>query len=238
MSDCHLRFRKLNVVGMKLKIKSESEKHHFEWHYSTPKASWTGGRWESIVKLVKHTLFKVTHNALLTYTELLTVCKEAEATANDRPLTAAYTSADELEVITPAKLLIGKPLRPWPDFFSGNDLPLTTELRERWKQRNAVTGQWWRVFRKNYLTELQQRNKWFDKKPNLQVGDIVAVEIDNIKRTHWPLARVEELMPDREGNVRSVKIAVNLPPNKRGKDPTVVTRSIRQLYPLPLTRKE
>ncbi|GFQ85380.1 integrase catalytic domain-containing protein [Trichonephila clavata] len=60
-------------------------------------------------------------------------------------------------------------------------------------------------FRKEYLGLLaQKRSKPISHK--MKVGEIVLVENPNKKRLYWPLAKVLELLPGRDGNIRTLKL--------------------------------
>ena len=63
--------------------------------------------------------------------------------------------------------------------------------------------------------QLQNRHKWFTKKPNLKENDLVLVEKDMIKRSDWPLARVDKLIEGRDGVVRSARIVTQDLANKK-----------------------
>ena len=53
------------------------------------------------------------------------------------------------------------------------------------------------------------RKKWNKFQRNMKQNDLVLVREDNIGQSHWPLARVIETYPEKDGIVRSAKI--NLP---------------------------
>jgi hypothetical protein len=52
------------------------------------------------------------------------------------------------------------------------------------------------------LVTLQERQKWTQKTRNLAVDDVVLVA-DGSPRGQWQMAKVTEVLPDREGRVRS-----------------------------------
>ncbi|KAH1024879.1 hypothetical protein HUJ05_009714 [Dendroctonus ponderosae] len=64
------------------------------------------------------------------------------------------------------------------------------------------------------------------KQRQVQVGDIVLVGNDQEKRIHWPLGRVVQLFPGKDGQVRLVKLLT-----ERGQ----LMRPIQRLYPLECT---
>ena len=62
----------------------------------------------------------------------------------------------------------------------------------------------WKRWSDEYLTALARINKWRTPSRNIQVGDIVVLKEDNLIPTKWPLARVIQSYPGRDGRVRVV----------------------------------
>ncbi|GFY40528.1 uncharacterized protein TNIN_134301 [Trichonephila inaurata madagascariensis] len=92
-------------------------------------------------------------------------------------------------------------------------------VRQRFCQE--LREQMWSRFRKEYLGQLIHRHG--HKDCELNVGDIVLVGCENLKRVNWPIARVQELSTGRDGRVRVVKVKT-----RNG----ILTRPVRKLYPL------
>ena len=216
------------VEANNLKIQEAAKKYHFEWHYSVEYHSAGSGVWERMVKSVKVPLRKVLGNAMLTYNELLTVVKEIEGQVNDRPLIGA--SEDTLEVLTPSMLCLGRKIRPWVDGFADTEYKQEPEIRDRWRYRGVLLENFWRAWIKQYTVQLQQRHRWHTKKPNLKVDDLVLLEKDLIKRHHWPVARIHDIVWGRDGLIRSVRIST-------GGDNMILTRSIHNIFPLETCRE-
>ncbi|GFR19825.1 integrase catalytic domain-containing protein, partial [Trichonephila clavata] len=83
-------------------------------------------------------------------------------------------------------------------------------------------------FRKEYLGLLaQKRSKPISHK--MKVGEIVFVENPNKKSLYWPLAKVLELLPDRDGNIRTLKL-------KCGN--AEIIRPVQRLFPLEIQPEE
>lgn len=61
---------------------------------------------------------------------------------------------------------------------------------------------------KEFLYSLQERQKWFSPKENLQVGDVVLMADNDLPQNLWPLARVAEVYVDEDGLVRKAKLDV------------------------------
>ena len=57
-----------------------------------------------------------------------------------------------------------------------------------------------------YLPGLQERQKWIKPRRDFAVGDLVLIGDERVHRGQWPLGRVLEVHPGRDGFVRSVKV--------------------------------
>ena len=67
----------------------------------------------------------------------------------------------------------------------------------------------WKRFTAEYLPLLQLRSKWHKPQRNLQVGDLVLLVNEHVKRRvrgQWSKALVEETFPGTDGVVREVRI--------------------------------
>ena len=91
-----------NAIDWKM-IEGEAAIRRLTWKFNTSSASWWGGFWERLVKIVKKILRRVLKNASLTYEEILNLLGECEAIVNSIPLTSVSEDSDELKRITPAK---------------------------------------------------------------------------------------------------------------------------------------
>ena len=59
---------------------------------------------------------------------------------------------------------------------------------------------------KEYLLELQRRQKWVKDEPNLTVGDLVILLDENSPRGSRPLGLVKDIYVGRDELVRSVRV--------------------------------
>ncbi|XP_044317435.1 uncharacterized protein LOC123038047 [Drosophila rhopaloa] len=64
----------------------------------------------------------------------------------------------------------------------------------------------WKRWHQEYLTSLQQRQKWNNKEHNIAVGSVVLVKDSNLPPAVWILARVLEAHHGPDGLVRAVKL--------------------------------
>ncbi|KAM4533987.1 uncharacterized protein steap2 isoform 2-T3 [Odontesthes bonariensis] len=173
------------------------------WTFNPPGASHHGGVWERLIRSVRWVLNALTHQQPLTDEGLQTLFCEVEAILNNRPITTASSDPFDLEPLTPNHILLfnTQPVLP-PGEFSSTDL----YTRCRWKQVQYLADLFWRRWTHEYLTLMQERQKWSKVRENLKTGDVVMIVDPTSPRSSWPLARILETKPDSEGLVRSVKL--------------------------------
>ena len=58
----------------------------------------------------------------------------------------------------------------------------------------------------DWLPSLSGRQKWKKESRDIVVGDVVLAVNPNVPRGQWPLGRVLETFPGRDGKVRTAKI--------------------------------
>lgn len=199
-------------------IKSYLADQQCEFLFNAPHASHTGGVWERQIRTVRSVL-KATVDLCpgrLSNASLRTLFYEAMAIINSRPLTPANLNDPQAEApLTPNHLLTMKstvPLPP-PGSFSKEDM----YTRKAWRRVQYLLEQFWARWRKEYLLNLQRRQKWAKPQRSLQVGDVVLLTTD-APRMKWPLAMVTSAKPDADGLVRKVHVRIgtrNL--DKRGR---------------------
>ena len=176
---------------------------NIEWKFIPEHAPHFGGLWESTVKSMKSHLKKVTLNVKLTFEEYSTILTQIEACLNSRPLVSLPVDDDGIEALTPGHFLIGRPLEALPDpSFSYRSL----SILRRWHLCQAIVRHFWKRWSQEYLLSLQRFSKWHQPTRNVQVGDIALLREDNVTPAKWPLARVCEVYPGKDGLVRVVSV--------------------------------
>ncbi|XP_060559754.1 uncharacterized protein LOC132719841 [Ruditapes philippinarum] len=168
----------------------------------------------------------------VTYETLQTVITEIETMINDRPLTYVCSgNSDEPEVLTPSHLLYGRRITklPYEDVLSCTFPTPINKLSDRSSVIKQATIQTKLInhfrdrWRHEYLTALRERHQTTGKNDQtISVGDVVLVH-DDVPRLLWKLAVVEELVPGKDGLIRSAKIRA-----QNG----LTNRAIVKLYPL------
>ncbi|GFW40714.1 integrase catalytic domain-containing protein [Trichonephila clavipes] len=172
------------------------EKHQLKkivWKFIPPTAAW----WERLVRIIKELLRRSLGKSILSYEELSTVICDCEFLINSRPLT--YISENPLELIplTPAMFLIENRCSDTTDIDELN----SRDLRKRMKYRIKLLSDLRQRFRKEYLSELIQKQNNRVREP--RIGEMVLIGNDNKKRLSWPIAKIIELIPGRDGEIRT-----------------------------------
>ena len=172
------------------------------WQFNPPAASHMGGAWERQIRTVRKVLGSVVREQVMDDEGLTTVMCLVEGIVNGRPLTPVSDDSEDLEALTPSHLLtLPRRLVLPPGKFAREDI-----YRSRLKQIQYLADLFWRRWTREYLPSLQGRQKWLYPKKNLAQGDIVLMVDENSPRNLWPLARVLEVYPSKDGMVRTVKI--------------------------------
>ncbi|XP_041372870.1 uncharacterized protein LOC121386137 [Gigantopelta aegis] len=205
-----------NLVGAEREMREEIKKWNMQninralqqrsisWSFNPPTASHFGGVWERLIRVVRKILYSLLReqNVYLDDESLHTLFCEVEAVINGRPITEGPNSPNDLDVLTPNHLLLlraGEHIPP--GLFHNSD----NYAKRRWRQVQYLADIFWKRWIREYLPLLQKRQKWMYSKRNLAVGDIVLI-IDTTPRNSWALGRVLEVVKDKKGLVRVVKL--------------------------------
>ncbi|TKS69341.1 hypothetical protein D9C73_003405 [Collichthys lucidus] len=204
-----------NFVGAERELKRAIEGWNLEqindtlslkgikWTFNPPTGSHHGGAWERLIRSIRSVLNSTLRSQSLDEEGLQTVLCEVESILNSRPLTKESTDPNDLEALTPNHLLLLKtqPCLP-PGLFHKED----SYTRRRWRQVQYISDLFWKRWIKEYLPQLQERQKWTKIKRNFTPGDIVLIVDDSAPRNSWIIGRITEALPDRRGLVRQVRI--------------------------------
>ena len=208
-SDNHTSFHKANKVlsaaysdaqRVWKKIDHKDVQRSFatgiKWKFITERASHQGGWWERYCRMLKRPLKAILGKALLTFQELQTVLTDIEAQINSRPITYIGDDVRDGMHLTPAHLLIGRPLGQMPRISDQSESNLSLQKRFLYRRR----------WMKEYLLNLNVRKRWLSERKRLHVGDVVLVAEGKTPRGKWIIAKVVELYTGRDGLVRNVKL--------------------------------
>ena len=187
----------------KAKVRSAARCKGVDWEFNTPLASHHGGVWERLIRSIRKILLALFHPHMTLTDEVLhTVLCECECIINGRPITNSSDDVNDWEALTTNHLLAmrGVASLPWGNFYTAD------AYRKRWRYVQYMATQFWKRWTREYLPLLQSRYKWFQVKPNVDVGDLVLIVDEPMPRGLWPLGIVEETKLGRDGMVRSETI--------------------------------
>lgn len=182
------------------KIENETAPLKIQWRFSCPAAPWQGGFWERLIGVVKDLLRKTLGRAFLNYEEMVTVLCACESDVNARPITYHYDDEGELRPLTPAHFLTdlqGSTV----DLDEVDREAITKRVRYRQELRDRLKDR----FHEEYIRCLVGRPREISKS-QIKEGEIVLVGSENLKRTFWPLGKVVEVLPGKDGVHRVAKV--------------------------------
>lgn len=168
-------------------IVKETSLQKIKWKFNPPTAAWWGGRWERLIDMLKSLLRRHLGRSSLHYEELYTVLCDCEGKLNDRPLTYVSSDNEDLIPLTPSSFIQSLKTNEVTDIDNIDKSSLVCRLKYIQKLREELRLR----FRKEYFGLLVQQRKGNNLKIN--IGYIVLVESENLKRVLWPLAIVTKL---------------------------------------------
>jgi len=173
------------------------------WHFNPPLSPNFGGLWEAGVKSIKFHLKRLAGYNVFTFEELSTLLCQIEACLNSRPLCPVSNDINDISYLTPGHFLIGDAPISVPEISL---LDVNVHRLSRWKLIQQIYQQFWSIWRKEYLSRLQQRPKWLKEQENVKVGQLVLLRDEETVPAKWPVARILKVYPDEEDKVRVVKL--------------------------------
>ena len=190
-------------------IEEEAKERGIVWEFVPAGTPWRNGLAERCVALAKHTLSHVVDkHDTLPFTELEGVLLRVAAILNERPLDARLYDDDVFHPVCPRDLLLGR----ISGYFPGGHPDWTEEvdLRALTERVSLLTQAWWREWEDKAFPLLCPRVKWTRERRNLREGDIVLLKTEHkLGKPEFRLARVIRTLPDEEGNVRTVELALH-----------------------------
>ncbi|XP_023204623.1 uncharacterized protein LOC111611627 [Xiphophorus maculatus] len=181
-----------------------------EFVMNPPSASHMGGAWERQIRTIRSVLTSILDHSSkrLDISSLRTYLYEVMAIINSRPLTTHLLSDPSApQPLTPNHILTMKSsvVLPPPGEFVKEDL----YLRKRWRKVQYLANEFWTRWKREYLLNLQQRNKWYKTQRNAKINDIVILMDNSLPRNEWRLAKVTKVFPSEDGVIRKLELLMS-----------------------------
>ena len=170
-----------------------------EWTFGPAYCGSYGGVWERLIQIVKNSFKACIGNKILTIDAFDALCSAVAGVVNRRPLTRATNSTDNMFVLTPSHFIY-----PYNHCSSSNAiLPPYPErtgdvLRSTWSTLRQIVDTFWAKWTTEYLTTLQQRDRWEKSTTNLKIGDVCILKEDITPRERWKLGKIIEIIGDQK----------------------------------------
>ena len=174
-----------------------------QWSNNPPYSPNWGGHYERLIGIAKKALGKIMANRAGTLhdEELGTLFKRVQSLLNDRPITAVVQEDDSLLGLTPNCFLKTGGRHPLVAPGSEDLSPL-----RRHRMLENVLQQYWKQFANDYATSLHKTEKWTKTETPLAKGDVVTIVHQGLPFGRWPLGRIIETYPGKDGIVRSALV--------------------------------
>ena len=62
------------------------------------------------------------------------------------------------------------------------------------------------IFGNDGNKSLSISNKWKVERPSIKIGDVVFISDGNVQRGNWPMGRITQVHPGRDGLIRTVTL--------------------------------
>lgn len=192
-------------AAMEPQLREGLANHQITFKFNPPGAPHFGGIWEREIRSTKTALQVVIGTEALPEEVLLTLLIEVEGMLNAKPL--GYVSADaaDPDPVTPSMLLMGRRDASLPQVSYAP----TAVTRKRWRHSQMMADHFWSRFIKNYLPNLQVRQKWQQPTDNLTEGTVVMIVDSQMPRASWPVGKVVKVNTSPDGCVRSADVKIS-----------------------------
>ena len=195
------------------------------WHFMPALSPHFGGLWEAAVKSFKHHLKRVVGEELFTFEQFNTFVIEIEAILNSRPLTPLSSDPNDPLALTPGHFLIGDSLTSLPEI---NFSQTPSNRLCKWQHIQKVKQDFWIRWHKEYINQLNVRQRWTKGAHNITEGTIVVLKEDHLPPLQWRLGRIEMVHPGKDKVIRAVTVRTATGTYKR---------NVKQMAPLPIQPK-
>ncbi|XP_033760782.1 uncharacterized protein LOC117342685 [Pecten maximus] len=190
-------------------VKDFLSTHGATWVFNPPHASHFGGIWERMIGVSRRILDAMlleNKGKDLTHEVLTTLLAAVTAIINARPLVPVSSDPEQPFILSLSSLLTQKTQDQAESF---QHLSLKDMYHSQWRHVQVLAERFWCRWRKEYLSMLQPRRKWQEKKRNVKVGDVVLLKDSQAVRNDWPLGVVRRVIPSSDGCTSSQALRVS-----------------------------
>ncbi|KAL0839771.1 hypothetical protein ABMA28_016409 [Loxostege sticticalis] len=196
-----------------------------EFKFSPAYSPHFNGLVEGCVKSIKYHLKRVIGLTNLTYEELTTLLVQVEAILNSRPLTPLSSDPSDLTALTPSHFLLGRTIMMTAPQVHDEEQNKNIATLTRYKRVEHLKSQFWQRFNREYISELQRRNKWCKPAEGLRLHQMVVVKDDRLPPNRWLLGRISHVYPGTDGVARVADVITSS---------GTLRRAFNRLIPLPI----
>ncbi|XP_058461692.1 uncharacterized protein LOC131436793 [Malaya genurostris] len=213
-----------------------TDQHHLErmdefcavkgitWHLIPPISPHFAGIWEAGVKSLKHHMKRIVRETRMTTEEMNTFLTQTEAILNSRSLCAMSEDPNDFGI---QHFLIGRSAVaiPEPSYTSEKINRL-----KRWEHIQRMQQHFWTRWSREYLRQLQTRQKWHGTLKEFKVGAPVLLVYENLPSQQWRLGRIVKLHPGEDTAVRVITVRTTANEFKRAVTKIALLPSVELLY--------
>ena len=183
-------------------LKEFNAEKGMKWLFATPAAPHQKGCAKSLVKSTKIALKRAIGEQELTPFEFYTCLLEVANLINQCPLGRIPNDPDDGSYVCPNDMLLGRSSSTAPQ----GPFRETNNRRHRAEFVQKIVDSFWRHWTRDVFPSLVPRKKWKVERRNVRVDDVVIVQDSNAVRGKWTIARVTNVYPGRDGQVRNVEL--------------------------------
>ena len=213
ISDHEGSFKKssecLEQIVKSKRVQSYLQSRRISWNFYTEKSPNKGGFLERLNSQIKKGFYKSVGKQVTNFEEFRTLATHVTSVINDRPLTYLLSDINSQEcALTPSMLIRGYNLNEAPNLnFRKQKDKIETKLSETFMLSEKLKNRFWRVWNRQYLTDLFERHVR-EKKANKELvvpklGEVCLISEDKLPRREWRLGRVVKIN-EKRGSVRAL----------------------------------
>ena len=163
-----------------------------------------------MVGITKRCLRKAVGRESLSFEEMRTVLIEIEATLNNRPVTNLYDNEQGISYpFTPPSLIYGRTIATTLNDKQFEIGSTHQSLTRRQKYHRCLLSEFTNQWQKEYLQSLRESSRASKSTDNvINVGEVLLLKDDKSACSLWKLAKIVELIPSRDNEIRAMKVRV------------------------------